>query len=122
MQKVKVFLNIYYPIIFVTAVFFLLHLIVYWRDFEILLNEALNSEALNHLLLMPFLLGFLFYGKREAVKASLSLDWTRKKLKTYYLDMLVGLCLCLIAFLIYWYGSYTFYPHLQISNHRQLLG
>ncbi|MEM1564007.1 MAG: exosortase/archaeosortase family protein [Candidatus Bathyarchaeia archaeon] len=100
----------YYAHIVAVLLIFSLILIVYWRDLEVLLNEALNTEALTHILLIPFLAGFLFYRKREMVKASLALDKLQKPRKTRFMDGIVGLSLCLIAFLLYWYGSYTFYP------------
>jgi hypothetical protein len=43
------------------ALLILLIFIVYWRDLEILANEALNAEALSHILLIPFFIGYLFY-------------------------------------------------------------
>ncbi|MEM3566215.1 MAG: exosortase/archaeosortase family protein [Candidatus Bathyarchaeia archaeon] len=96
----------------ILAVFLTLSLIfiVYWRDLEVLVNEALNTESLTHVLIIPFLASFLFYRKREMVKASLALDKLQKPQKTRYIDGFVGLSLCLIAFLLYWYGSYTFHP------------
>jgi len=84
--------------------------VVYWRDLEILVNEALYSEALSHVLLMPFFVGVLLYWKRDAFKAALAFDFLRKKSERMFFDELVGLSLCLTAFLVYWYGSYTFYP------------
>lgn len=92
------------------ALIVLLVFIVYWRDIEILANEAWNTEALSHILLTPFFVGYLFYLRKDLVKAALALEKLQKQSKTKYLDELVGLSLCLIAFLLYWYGSYTFYP------------
>lgn len=83
--------------------------VVYRHDLETLVNEALNSEALSHLLLMPLFVGFLFYVKRDLFKASLALETLQKQDKRRYVDELIGLSLCLIAFILYWYGSYTFY-------------
>ncbi|MGB9854191.1 MAG: exosortase/archaeosortase family protein [Candidatus Bathyarchaeales archaeon] len=88
----------------------LLILVVYWRDLEILANEALTTEALSHAILIPFFLGFLLYHKKDMFTASLALDKLHKKPKIRFVDELVGLSLCLIALLLYWYGSYTFYP------------
>jgi len=85
-------------------------LLVYARDLEILANETLQNEALNHVLLLPFFAGFLFYLKRDMVKGSMALEKLRKKTKVKYVDEMIGVILCLISFLIYWYGSYTFYP------------
>jgi exosortase len=100
----------YYQHFLAVFLILLLILFVYWRDLEILINEAFNTEALTHILLIPFLAGFLFYQKKDVIKASLEIEKLKKQRKTRYLDELVGLNLCLIAFLLYWYGSYTFYP------------
>jgi len=92
------------------ALIILLIFIVYWRDLEILANEALNAEALSHILLIPFFIGYLFYRKKDLVNASLALEKLQKRSKAKYVDEFVGLSLCLVAFMLYWYGSYTFYP------------
>lgn len=99
----------YYQHIFSATLLFLSIFIVYGQDLQILLNEALHSEALSHLLLMPFFAAFLFYLKRDMFKASLALQKLKKKTKTQYLDQIIGVAICLIAFLLYWYGSRTFY-------------
>jgi exosortase len=83
--------------------------IIYGNDLQALANEALNNEAYNYTLLMPFFAGFLFYLKKDSVKAALTLTKSREK-TTKYLNEIMGAALCIIAFLIYWYGSYTFYP------------
>jgi len=75
-----------------------------------LVNEALSNEALTHILLVPFFAGFLFYLRRKMVKASVSLEKLKRKTKVEYVDVLVGIVFCLTSFLVYWYGSHTFYP------------
>jgi len=92
------------------SIFLLIVGVVYWRDLEILANEAFHSEALSHVLLMPFFVGVLLYWKRDAFKAALAFNSLEKKSEKIFFDELVGLSLCLIAFLVYWYGSHTFYP------------
>ena len=84
--------------------------IVYHNDFNILLNEALNNEAYTHTLLTPILAGFLVYTKMDMVKAQTALQRPNKRYSTQLIDDLIGATLCLISFLIYWYGSRTFYP------------
>ena len=108
--KAVVNIKSHYQHMLSAASIMLLALIVYGQDLEILMNEALQSEALSHVLLIPFFAGFLFYLKKDVVKASLALEKLRKKTKTQYIDEVVGIALCLIAFLLYWYGSHTFYP------------
>ncbi len=85
-------------------------LIVYWQDLSILFNEALQSEAVSHIILIPFLVSYLIYRKKELVKASLALERLRGKTKLISVSDIVGAAFCLTAFLLYWYGSYTFYP------------
>ncbi|MEM2280978.1 MAG: exosortase/archaeosortase family protein [Candidatus Bathyarchaeia archaeon] len=90
--------------------FLLVILVVYWRDLEILVNEAFHTEALSHTLLMPVFVGIIVYWRRDELKALFALDSMQKSFGDMFFNSLVGLSLCLIAFLIYWYGSYTFYP------------
>lgn len=59
---------------------------------------------------MPFFAGFLFYLKKDSVKAALTVNKHGKKTSTRYVTEIMGVALCIVAFLIYWYGSYTFYP------------
>jgi exosortase len=85
-------------------------MIIYSRDLLILANEALQNDALTHIFLVPFLMCFLIYRKRELVKASLAIRALRDKIETISLSEISGIALCISAFLLYWYGSYTFYP------------
>lgn len=110
LNEAVAYIKTYYQHILSAALIILLVLIVYGHDLEILLNEAVQTEALSHVLLIPFFAGFLFYRKRDMVKASLALEKFRKKTRTKYIDELIGVIICLVAFLVYWYGSHTFYP------------
>jgi len=103
-------LNRRYQHILAFALILLIILIVYGKDFEILVNEALNNEAFSHVLLLPFFVGFLLYLKKDVVKAALKLEMERRQIGTKYVNEIMGAALCLVAFLVYWYGSYTFYP------------
>jgi exosortase len=82
---------------------------VYWPDLSILANEALNSESVSHVLLVPFLTAYLLYQKRHLVRASISLKNPGPN-RLVSIDEAIGLALCLSSFLLYWFGSYTFYP------------
>lgn len=100
----------YHSHILALSLILLLIFTVYSRDLDILTNEALQSEALTHTFLIPFFMGFLLYQKKDLFKASLFLQKLKKPAKSKYLDEIAGITFCLIAFLLYWYGSYTFYP------------
>jgi len=99
--------NDYLPVFSATSITLAI-LIVYWQDLTILANEALQSEAVSHIILIPFLISYLIYRKRELVKASFAFERLGGKAKLVSLNDIVGVVLCLSAFLLYWYGSYTF--------------
>jgi len=109
LNKAVVNIATYYQHILSALLIMVLVLIVYGQDLEILMNEALQTEALSHVLLIPFFVSILLYLKKDMVKASLALEKLQKKTKTQYLDEVIGIALCLITFLLYWYGSHTFY-------------
>lgn len=110
LMQMATMLKTYYQHILSAVLIITSILVVYGNDFTILVNEALQSEALSHILLIPFFVGVLLYLKKGMVKASLALEKHKKKTKIQYVDEVIGIALCLIAFLVYWYGSYTFYP------------
>jgi exosortase len=99
-----------YKYVIVFGLLALILIIVYGNDFSVLANEASNDEALTHILLMPFLSGFLFYLRRDAVKAAVASTRLKKKTRGKFIDEIVGIILCIVAFLLYIYGSNTFYP------------
>jgi len=109
-NKFSEWIKFHYSVVFAATLVILLVFIVYGEDLIILFNEAIQAEEFNHILLVPFFAIFLFYLKRDLVKASLSLEKSRERFRVKYLDEIAGLILCLAAFLIYWYGSHTFYP------------
>ena len=117
MEKVKGWLKngsgkirLYHRHVFLFALLLLVIIVVYGNDFWILANEAVQNEALSHILLVPFLVGFLVYLKKDVVKATLTVDGRRKRTNVKYFNEILGMVLCLVAFLVYWYGSQTFYP------------
>jgi len=97
------------PIVFVSLIILTI-LILYWQDLSILANEAIQNEATNHIILVPFLASFMIYRKKELAKASLAIERFRGKSNAVSLSEITGIALCLSAFLLYWYGSYSFYP------------
>jgi exosortase len=100
----------YYQYILASALITLLVIIVYGADLTILANEALTDETLSYILLVPFFAAILFYLKKDVVKAQLALEKQKKKTVAKHVDELVGAVVCIVAFLVYWYGSHTFYP------------
>ena len=86
-------------------------LIIYGEDLKIIFYEALKTEALTHILLIPVLAAIMLYMKRDAIKSILSVKTRRSKNPiAKHSDTIAGLILCLTALLTYWYGSHTSYP------------
>jgi exosortase len=102
-------------------------LAIYHQDLTLIANEALQSEIMSYLLAIPILFTYLLYRKRKMIRAALSFDAIQtnptpaanspettgavlyKKLPPN-LNQIIGALICLTAFLLYWHGSYTFYP------------
>jgi exosortase len=58
-------------------------------------------------------MGLLLYQRKESIKATIDFNKQKKaneKSSIIFMDKLLGLSLCLVAFLVYWYGSHTFHP------------
>ena len=85
-------------------------IIIYGEDLKILFDEALKTEALTHILLVPAFAATLFYLKRDTIKSILSVEKRKKDPIAKHSDAIAGLILCLTALLIYWYGSNTSRP------------
>jgi exosortase len=99
-----------YKYIIAFALIALTLIIVYGEDFSVLANEVLHDEALTHILLMPFFSAFLFYLRKDAVKAAVAANKIKKNPQGRYTNEIIGIILCIVAFLLYMYGSNTFYP------------
>lgn len=97
-------------LIFMIAMLLAVLMIVYGTDFLVIANEAWQNESYSHVLLLPFFACFLVYLKKDLVKASLAIETSKKQSSVKYVSELLGVILLLVAFLLYWYGSNTFYP------------
>jgi len=94
----------------VKAILILLVIVlVYYQDLTILFTDALESEATSYVLAIPFLLIYLIYRKRRMIAASIPRGSSRL-FRLFPINMLVGITLFALSFLLYWYGSYTFTP------------
>jgi exosortase len=84
-------------------------LIIYHQDFGILANEATTSEIASHVLLIPFMLGYIVYRRRKVLRAVTPLENATTE-RAKLITEIVGALLCFLAFLLYWQASNTFYP------------
>jgi len=85
-------------------------LAIYFQDLTIVANEAIRSEVMSHIIAIPFLLSYLLYRKRKMLRATIPLETSNPTRKPIYAHEIIGVLICLTAFLLYWHGSYTFYP------------
>jgi len=83
---------------------------IYFQDLAIVTNEAVRSELMSYILVIPFLLTYLLYRKRKMLRATIPFKTTNPTSKLTFKHEIVGALLCLTAFLLYWHGSYTFQP------------
>jgi exosortase/archaeosortase family protein len=83
---------------------------LYIQDLRLIFMNALTDEATSYILIIPFLFAYLVYRKRRMLRAVTSDQGENRSGNTKYLDMIGGILLCTTAFLLYWYGSYTFTP------------
>jgi exosortase len=86
-------------------------IILYWQDFVIIFNEALNSDLSTHIIILPILLGYLLYRIRYTFAASATELFQDTSNRSHFpFREISGALLCLLAYLTTWYGSYTFNP------------
>jgi len=85
-------------------------LTLFHQDLAIIFADALESELTSYILAIPFLFGYLVYRKRKMARATVSLEPSKPAKGIIHFHEIVGLLLFLTAFLLYWYGSYTFTP------------
>ena len=85
--------------------------IIYWQDLILIANEALNSDISTHILIIPPLLTYIIYRIRNTLSATTSNNFITTHLnKKNLMEKIIGTLLCVIAYLVKWYGSYTFQP------------
>lgn len=92
------------PAILRLSVFAFVVLVGYWQDFTEVLKLSLSEPELQYILLVPPIILFLLYRNRKAFLLSRQDSWNKD---------LVGVCLCLLALVLYVWGSYSIYP-LQV--------
>jgi len=83
---------------------------IYYQDLAAVANEAIRSEPMSHILAVPLLLAYLIYRKRRMLRVTIPLEESATERKTINTQEIVGALLCLLSFLLYWQGSYSFNP------------
>ena len=85
-------------------------LIVYNQDIIMVSGEAIRYEPTSFIILIPFLISYLIYRKRKVLAAAMSFGETSTATRADAKEEIIGGLLFVLAFLLYWNGSYTFYP------------
>lgn len=85
--------------------------IIYWQDLFLVASEALKSDLSSHILVVPFLFTYIVYRIRRMLLLSVSsLFASTTSSRTLPVEEVAGALLCLLAYLIRWFGSFTFQP------------
>jgi len=80
---------------------------IYWQDLDLVFREALFNDFMSYILVIPFLVGYIIYRKRKILKAISPLNGVEPKKTIWTGQIVVGITLLTISFLIYFFGSYT---------------
>ena len=97
------------PLILKSVALLLSVIAIYFQDLSLIFADALYYEASSHVLILPFLIAYMVYRKRKVVFAIVQNDEvfaTKQKL----VELAAGFLFCLIALMVYFYGSQTFTP------------
>jgi len=86
----------------------LLPIAVYLQDLISLISEALTNDLAQHILVVPFIVAYIVYRKRNVLKAKMNFP---KKDSRRILDYeeICGMLLLLASFLLYFHAFYTPY-------------
>jgi len=93
-----------------TATILVATITIFYQDLAIIVNNALQSESMSHILVIPFLFAYLLFRKRKIVRAVIPFQRSNQQKETKNLSTLSGIVLCVTAIILYWHGSYTFTP------------
>jgi exosortase len=85
-------------------------LAVFYSDLAVIVNDALHTDSMSHMMAVPFLFAYLVYRKRKMLRAAIAFENLGQVKHTKYFPAITGILFSTIAILLYWYGSYTFTP------------
>jgi exosortase len=85
-------------------------IVFYLQDLTMIFTDALSNDATSYILIIPIILTYLIYRKRRILRTAITDSTQNEPKNTRYYSLASGILLCLIAVLIYWWGSYTFTP------------
>jgi len=106
----KIFYKDNAPIILKIATIIVAASAIFHQDLMIIAKDALQSEVMSYILIVPFLFIYLIYRKRKMLYQVVTLENKVQSKTTKYLPTIIGIILSTTAILLYWHGSYTFTP------------
>jgi exosortase len=83
---------------------------LYYQDFRLIFTDALQNEATNYVLVIPFIFAYFLYRKRKMLRTVASIEPSKQSCGMKGFSEVAGLFLCTASVVLYWYGSYTFTP------------
>jgi len=98
------------PLALKASILLLAAVAFYWQDLTLIANEAVKSDLSTHILAIPPLLTYIVYRIRKILITTSSYSTTTTNIRSIQIKDVTGTLLYLIAFLVKWYGSYTFQP------------
>ena len=87
---------------------FIMIIVLYWYDLNIIIKEALLNDFTNYIISIPFLFIYLLYRQRKIIIAKDSYNFHYEAVGFLSLKDLMGLIICFIGYFLKIYGSYTF--------------
>ncbi len=85
-------------------------LAMFYRDLNIVFNDALQDEATSHLLAIPIVFAYFVYRKRKMIRGVTLFGEANQPNRVKHFAAIGGLLMVATAIILYWYGSYTFTP------------
>lgn len=85
-------------------------LAIFHQDLTIILNDALISESVSYILIIPILFIYLLYRKRKMLTTIIPIQNQDHSQQLKILPTIAGIILSIAAIFLYWHGSYTFTP------------
>ena len=85
-------------------------LAIFHQDLTIILNDALISESMSYILVIPPLFIYLLYRKRKMLTAIIPIENQDHSSQLRLLPTIAGIILSIAGIFLYWHGSYTFTP------------
>lgn len=82
----------------------------YYQDFRLIFADALQSEATNYVLVIPFIFAYFLFRKRKMLRTAASAEPSTQSCGMRGFSEVAGLLLLTASVVLYWYGSYTFTP------------